>query len=592
MADKLSESLSSDHVKLKIPSGDSPYVKAKHVQLVEKDPNRAVVLFWRAINSADRVDSALKDMAVVMKQLNRAEEAIEAIKSFRGLCSTKAQEPLDNVLLDLYKKCGRVTEQIDLLNHKLRMIDEGIAFGGRIMKTARSQGKKFHVTVEQEKSRLLGNLAWAYMQCENYKEAEPLYRRALEIENDINKMCNLAICLMQTGRLAEAKIILADVKKPTNYCNGESYQKSFERAWEIMNELELIPDQKTVKSNSSVSSTPCSFSDEKASTAPLDFDMASLDHEVSPDALSQGSIWGSSSQEASLSPVSVKVTSQSKPMMISEYSVERKKIDSGTENMLIRLDIQIHRPKSKEFVVDSKKVMTLDSNDQSFDKLKAFTDEFQTEEDGEGAKISFEIPDLSSGPNVESLFYKTEKKTWADMVEEDEQLAFENAEISSSSLKFAGRSWADIAEEEERSDNKNFEFGSCGRNQKSATRTPISSFKKLNRNETQKLTHDNMNSSKLKTACHKYRSGGCKELSGRWRGTAKNAEQERRSLSSDPWPGCNLEGGKLGPEVAGSGGKCYDDSDYLSGMGGRYSCRKQRNRLQVFQEITIGDAKA
>lgn len=49
------------------------------------------------------MDSALKDMAVVMKQLDRSEEAIEAISSFRGLCSKQSQESLDNVLIDLYK---------------------------------------------------------------------------------------------------------------------------------------------------------------------------------------------------------------------------------------------------------------------------------------------------------------------------------------------------------------------------------------------------------------------------------------------------------------------------------------------------------
>ena len=49
------------------------------------------------------MDSALKDMAIVMKQLDRAEEAIEAIKSFRRLCSKQSQESLDNVLIDLYK---------------------------------------------------------------------------------------------------------------------------------------------------------------------------------------------------------------------------------------------------------------------------------------------------------------------------------------------------------------------------------------------------------------------------------------------------------------------------------------------------------
>lgn len=49
--------------------------------MVEKDPEAAIVLFWNAINARDRVESALKDMAVVMKRLDRSEEAIEAIKN-------------------------------------------------------------------------------------------------------------------------------------------------------------------------------------------------------------------------------------------------------------------------------------------------------------------------------------------------------------------------------------------------------------------------------------------------------------------------------------------------------------------------------
>jgi len=67
------------------------------LQLIDKDPSRAISLFWAAINAGDRVDSALKDMSIVMKQLDRSEEAIEAIKSFRHLCPYDSQESLDNV---------------------------------------------------------------------------------------------------------------------------------------------------------------------------------------------------------------------------------------------------------------------------------------------------------------------------------------------------------------------------------------------------------------------------------------------------------------------------------------------------------------
>ena len=72
-------------------------------QLIDKNPSKAISLFWAAINAGDRVDSALKDMAVVMKQLDRAEEAIEAIRSFRHLCAFESQESLNNVLVELFK---------------------------------------------------------------------------------------------------------------------------------------------------------------------------------------------------------------------------------------------------------------------------------------------------------------------------------------------------------------------------------------------------------------------------------------------------------------------------------------------------------
>ncbi|KFK34369.1 hypothetical protein AALP_AA5G136400 [Arabis alpina] len=229
----------SFHAIHKVPIGDSPYVRAKNVQLVEKDPERAIPLFWKAINAGDRVDSALKDMAIVMKQQDRAEEAIEAIKSLRVRCSDQAQESLDNILLDLYKRCGRLDDQIGLLKHKLFLIQKGLAFNGKRTKTARSQGKKFQVSVEQEATRLLGNLGWALMQRDNFVEAEDAYRRALSIAPDNNKMCNLGICLMKQGRIDEAKETLRRVKPAV--VDGprgvDSHLKAYERAQQMLNDL-------------------------------------------------------------------------------------------------------------------------------------------------------------------------------------------------------------------------------------------------------------------------------------------------------------------------------------------------------------------
>ncbi|KAE8676266.1 Protein SULFUR DEFICIENCY-INDUCED 1 [Hibiscus syriacus] len=226
------------HVLHKVPQGDSPYVKAKHAQLVEKNPEAAIVLFWKAINAGDRVDSALKDMAVVMKQLNRSEEAIEAIKSFRSRCSKQAQESLDNVLIDLYKKCGKVDEQIELIKRKLRLIYQGEIFNGKPTKTARSHGKKFQVSVKQETSRLLGNLGWAYMQKPNYLTAEVVYKKAQMIDPDANKACNLGLCLVKQGRFDDAESVLGDVLQ--GKIPGSEDIKARNRARELLMELKTF----------------------------------------------------------------------------------------------------------------------------------------------------------------------------------------------------------------------------------------------------------------------------------------------------------------------------------------------------------------
>ncbi|XP_019706820.2 protein SULFUR DEFICIENCY-INDUCED 1 isoform X3 [Elaeis guineensis] len=175
------------HVIHKVPAGDSPYGRAKHLQLVEKDPEMAIVWFWKAINAGDRVDSALKDMAVVMKQQDRAEEAVEAIKSFRHLCSKQAQVSLDNLLIDLYK----------------------------------------------------GNLGWAYMQQNNYDAAEVVYRKAQMIEPDANKACNLGLCLIKKGRFDEARAVLEEVLHRRYPSSDDG--KIISRAEQLVREIELQP---------------------------------------------------------------------------------------------------------------------------------------------------------------------------------------------------------------------------------------------------------------------------------------------------------------------------------------------------------------
>ena len=59
------------------------------------------------------------------------------------------------VFIICLQRCGRLDDQIALLKHKLNMIHQGMVFNGKKTKTARSQGKKFQVSIEQEVTCLL-----------------------------------------------------------------------------------------------------------------------------------------------------------------------------------------------------------------------------------------------------------------------------------------------------------------------------------------------------------------------------------------------------------------------------------------------------
>ncbi|KAL0711577.1 hypothetical protein Bca4012_018555 [Brassica carinata] len=54
---------------------------------------------------------------------DRRTPGIEAIQSFRYLCSFESQDSIDNVLLELYKKSGRIQEEAELLEQKLKTLE-------------------------------------------------------------------------------------------------------------------------------------------------------------------------------------------------------------------------------------------------------------------------------------------------------------------------------------------------------------------------------------------------------------------------------------------------------------------------------------
>lgn len=68
-----------------------------------------------------------------------------------------------------------------MLELRVKYIEDAVTQNLNKTRLARSQGKKIQITMGQEYSRLLGNLAWAYLQQDKYKLAEEIYRYIFEL---------------------------------------------------------------------------------------------------------------------------------------------------------------------------------------------------------------------------------------------------------------------------------------------------------------------------------------------------------------------------------------------------------------------------
>lgn len=174
-----------------VPKGTNPYARAKRAQLVEKDPERAVQLLREAIKQKDNLESAVKDLAGLLAQLGRSEEAIQVLEKHRGVISN--QQSIENILISLYPSAGQYDKAIDLLKRKL---DQAMS--------------------ETKKAQLLGNLAMVYLKKGDYVLAEQTFRQALKLQSD-NRVIerNIAFCLIKQERFEEAKAMLERILSST-----------------------------------------------------------------------------------------------------------------------------------------------------------------------------------------------------------------------------------------------------------------------------------------------------------------------------------------------------------------------------------------
>ena len=136
-----------------LPRGDGPYARAKRAQLIDHDFDQADRLLKQAIRDNDNTESAVKDLASLLQQRERIEEAITLLKHHsRG---SNGVSPYDNMLATQYQHAGRHDDAIKILARLAR------------------------ATPWPKKGLLLRRIAVSYLKCAKYDDAERELRKIL-----------------------------------------------------------------------------------------------------------------------------------------------------------------------------------------------------------------------------------------------------------------------------------------------------------------------------------------------------------------------------------------------------------------------------
>ncbi|AEB09763.1 tetratricopeptide repeat protein [Desulfobacca acetoxidans] len=170
-----------------VPKGSTPYARAKRAQLIEKDLDKAVQLLREAIKRGDNTESAVKDLASVLVQQGKPEEAIKTLESHKQVSSDP--KSIDNLLITSYQNAGQYDHAITLLQKKLKQADNEI-----------------------KRAPYLFQIALMNLKKGDYGQSEQFFRKILTKQPDnVTVQRNIAICLSKQGHYDEAKKLLQKI---------------------------------------------------------------------------------------------------------------------------------------------------------------------------------------------------------------------------------------------------------------------------------------------------------------------------------------------------------------------------------------------
>ena len=99
-----------------LPKGNSAYARAKRAEYVSKDTDLAKAYYMESISRGERVESSVKDLASLLHQEGKTEEAIQLIESNMVVFGDK--QSVQNLLFSLKEK---VVPKGNLLNKYIKV---------------------------------------------------------------------------------------------------------------------------------------------------------------------------------------------------------------------------------------------------------------------------------------------------------------------------------------------------------------------------------------------------------------------------------------------------------------------------------------
>lgn len=170
-----------------VPRGSNPYARAKRVQLIEKDLDRATGLFRQAISQGDNVESAVKDLAHLLAQQGKPEEAIDFLQKNRK--EIQDQQSVDNILIVFCQRVDQYDRAVALLRKRLDRTPD-----------------------KERRAQVLWQIANCYLRQKDYPKAKREFEEVLNLHPDnLAARRNIAICHFKQHQFDKAEKILNDI---------------------------------------------------------------------------------------------------------------------------------------------------------------------------------------------------------------------------------------------------------------------------------------------------------------------------------------------------------------------------------------------